>query len=155
MRWKDNYQLWMAFINAYKNRGGRVVAGSDSGFIFQTYGFGFVRELEMLQEAGFHPLETLRAATSQGAELLGLEDEIGIVDVGYCADLLIHDSNPLADFKTLYGTGAMRLNDNDGTVAWTRALRFTIRGGVIFDTAELLADVRDIVRIERERLALE
>ena len=155
VRWKENYRLWMAFINAYKNRGGRVVAGSDSGFIFQTYGFGFVRELEMLQEAGFHPLEALRAATSQGAELLGLEGEIGIVDVGYCADLLIHDNNPLADFKTLYGTGAMRLDDADGTVGWTRALRFTIRGGVVYDTAELLADVRDIVKTERERLARE
>jgi hypothetical protein len=153
IRWKQNYRLWMAFIEAYKNRGGRVAAGSDSGFIFQTYGFGFIRELEMLQEAGFHPLEVLRAATSQGADLLGLGEEIGIVDVGRIADLLIHDSNPLADFKTLYGTGAMRLDDEDGTVGWTRALRHTIRGGLVYDTAELLEDVRAMVDEEKQRIA--
>ncbi|WP_260929473.1 amidohydrolase family protein [Novosphingobium sp. 9] len=154
IRWKQNYQLWMAFINAYKNRGGRVAAGSDSGFIFQTYGFGFVRELEMLQEAGFHPLEVLRAATSQGADLMGLGDEIGVIDVGRVADLLVHDVNPLADFKQLYGTGAMRLDDeNGGGTVWQRALRYTIREGLVYDVAELLADVRDMVAQERERLA--
>ena len=47
--------------------GGRVTTGSDSGFIYQTYGFGFINELEMLQEAGFHPLEVIQAATMNGA----------------------------------------------------------------------------------------
>jgi len=54
--WKKNYKLWMTFVNEYKNRGGRVTTGSDSGFIFQLYGFAYVRELELLREAGFHPL---------------------------------------------------------------------------------------------------
>ena len=40
--WRENYQLWMTFINEYKNRGGRVTAGSDSGFIFQLYGFAYI-----------------------------------------------------------------------------------------------------------------
>lgn len=53
--WRNNFQMWMRFVNEYKNRGGRVTAGSDSGFIFKLYGFGYVRELELLQEAGFHP----------------------------------------------------------------------------------------------------
>ncbi|MEL6924186.1 MAG: amidohydrolase, partial [Bacteroidota bacterium] len=61
--WRENYQLWMTFINEYKNRGGRVTAGSDSGFIYQLYGFAYIRELELLREAGFHPLEVIRAAT--------------------------------------------------------------------------------------------
>ncbi len=152
VRWKENYRLWQAFINAYKNRGGRVAAGSDSGFIFQTYGFGFIRELEMLQEAGFHPLEVLRAATSQSAELLGLQDEIGVIDIGRAADLLVHDANPLADFKLLYGTGAMRLNEETADTDWSSVLRYTIRDGVIYDVAELLADVREMVRAEKERI---
>ena len=42
IEWKNNYKLWMTFINEYKNRGGRVTAGSDNGFIYQLYGFGFV-----------------------------------------------------------------------------------------------------------------
>jgi hypothetical protein len=40
--WKENYRLWMTFINEYKNRGGRVTTGSDNGFIYQTYGFGYI-----------------------------------------------------------------------------------------------------------------
>lgn len=63
VQWKKYYVLWMTFVNEYKNRGGRVAAGSDSGFIFQLYGFGFIRELELLREAGFHPLEVISAAT--------------------------------------------------------------------------------------------
>ncbi len=52
IEWKENYRLWMQFINEYKNRGGRVCTGSDSGFIYQLFGFGYIRELELLQEAG-------------------------------------------------------------------------------------------------------
>ena len=68
--WRDNYRRWMTFVNEYKNRGGRVCTGSDAGFIYKLYGFGFVRELELFQEAGFHPLEVVRAATMCGADLL-------------------------------------------------------------------------------------
>ena len=82
IEWKENYRLWMQFINEYKNRGGRVCTGSDSGFIYQIFGFGYVRELELLQEAGFHPLEVLRAATSEGAALCGIEGETGTVEAG-------------------------------------------------------------------------
>ncbi len=145
IEWKENYRLWMAFINEYKNRGGRVCTGSDSGFIFQLFGFGYIRELELMQEAGFHPLEVIRAATSQGADLVGLADEIGSIEIGKRADLLVHDHNPLTDFKLLYGTGAMRLNDATRQTEWHRALRYTIKDGVIYDTGELLADVRELV----------
>ncbi|MDX1554822.1 MAG: amidohydrolase, partial [Xanthomonadales bacterium] len=69
--WKENYRLWMQFLTDYKNHGGRVTLGSDSGYIWKLYGFGYVREMELLQEAGFHPLEVLRAATLHGAEALG------------------------------------------------------------------------------------
>jgi imidazolonepropionase-like amidohydrolase len=67
----------MTFINEYKNRGGRVTAGSDSGFIYQLYGLGYIRELELLCEAGFYPLEVIRAVILNGAEALGWDDEIG------------------------------------------------------------------------------
>jgi imidazolonepropionase len=146
IEWKENYRLWMAFINEYKNRGGRVCTGSDSGFIYQIYGFGYIRELELLQEAGFHPLEVIRSATLQSAGLCGIEDETGSIEPGKRADLLVHDHNPLTDFKLLYGTGAMRLNDATNSVEWHRGLRFTIKDGVIYDTAELLADVRALVK---------
>ena len=55
--WKENFRIWMQFLNDYKNNGGRVTTGSDSGYIYKIYGFGYIRELELLREAGFHPLE--------------------------------------------------------------------------------------------------
>ena len=65
--WRNFYQVWFKLLNDYKKMGGRVTTGSDSGFIYQTYGFGYINELEMLQEAGFHPLEVIQAATMNGA----------------------------------------------------------------------------------------
>ena len=97
--WRINYQRWMEFINEYKNYGGRVCAGSDSGFIYNLYGFGFIREIELLQEAGFHPLEAYRAATLKSAELLGLEDEIGTVERGKRADLVITPEKPAREHQ--------------------------------------------------------
>lgn len=145
LEWKESFRIWMQFLNEYKNRGGRVCPGSDSGFMFQVYGFGYVRELELLQEAGFTPQEVLRAATLQGAELLGIEHKTGTLEVGKEADILIHNQNPLSDFKLLYGTGAVRLNDDTNVAERKRCLDYTLKGGVIFDTGELLADVREMV----------
>ena len=150
VEWRQSFRLWMDFVNEYKNRGGRVCAGSDSGFMYQVYGFGLIRELELLQEAGFTPLEVLRAATYAGAELMGIDTDVGTLEVGKCADLLVHDANPLDDFKMLYGSGAMRLNDDTRDLDWKRCLRLTICDGVIYDTAELLADVRDLVKASWE-----
>ncbi|MDA3933712.1 MAG: amidohydrolase family protein [Gammaproteobacteria bacterium] len=142
--WKHNYQRWMTFLNDYKNHGGRVTTGSDSGYIYKVYGFGYIRELELLQEAGFHPLEVLQAATLNGAEALGMADEIGSIEVGKKADLLVVSENPLANFKLLYGTGHYRLMD-DGKPGRERGLRYTIKDGIVYDVNELLEDVRNIV----------
>ncbi len=106
----------MTFINEYKNRGGRITAGSDSGFIFQLYGFAYIRELELLREAGFHPLEVIMAATLNGAEALGMADKIGSVEVGKLADFVIVEENPLKNLKVLYGTGAIRLTEENEVV---------------------------------------
>jgi hypothetical protein len=65
--WRNFYQVWFKLVNDYKRMGGRVTTGSDSGFIYQTYGFGYINEFELLQEAGFHPLEVIQAATMNGA----------------------------------------------------------------------------------------
>jgi len=104
-----------------------------------------VRELELLQEAGFLPMEVLRAGTSHAADLLGIGEEAGVLEVGRRADVLVHRENPLADFKLLHGTGATRLNDELGVVEQKRALEYTIRSGVVFDVDELLGDVRAMV----------
>jgi len=143
--WKHNYQRWMTFLDEYKNRGGRVAAGEDAGFIFKLFGFAYVRELELLQEAGFHPLEVVRSATLSGAELLGMADEVGSIEVGKRADLVIVPENPLANFKVLYGTGHFRLDDATGQPTRTGGVRWTVKDGVVYDAPQLLADVRRMV----------
>ena len=147
--WKENYRLWMTFVNEYKNRGGRVTAGSDSGFIYQLYGFGYIRELELLREAGFHPLEVIRAATLNGAEALGMEGEIGSVEVGKLADLVIIGENPLENLKVLYGTGAIKLTEANEVVR-VGGVKYTIKDGIVYDSKALLEDVRNQVRQAKE-----
>ena len=146
--WKDNYARWMRFVNEYKNRGGRVCTGSDAGFIYKLYGFGFVRELELFQEAGFHPLEVVRAATMCGADLLakptGQPAEIGIVRPGMLADLVVVDQNPLQNFKVLYGTGHLKLDDA-GRPVRVGGVKYTIKSGIVYDAKALLADVARMV----------
>ncbi|MDF9796150.1 hypothetical protein OKW21_001413 [Catalinimonas alkaloidigena] len=150
VNWKKNYQLWMTFVNEYKNRGGRVTTGSDSGFIYQTYGFAYIRELELLRETGFHPLEVIRAATLKGAEALGRADEIGSLEVGKLADMILVEENPLANLKVLYGTGAVKLNDNN-EVERVGGVKYTIKDGVVYDAKQLLADVKAIVDEAKEK----
>ena len=150
INWKKNYQRWMTFLNDYKNHGGRVTTGSDSGYIYKTYGFGYIRELELLQEAGFHPLEVLKSATINGAQALGMSDSIGSVAVGKLADLVIVEENPIRNFKVLYGTGHAKLDDDNKPVT-VGGVKYTIKDGIIFDVKKLLEDVRKIVKKEKEK----
>jgi imidazolonepropionase-like amidohydrolase len=149
IEWKNNYRLWMTFLNEYKNRGGRVTTGSDSGYIYKLYGFDYIRELELLQEAGFHPLEVIRAATFHGAEALheasGKRPEYGLVRAGMLADLVLVEANPLANLKVLYGTGAIRVNDETGKVERVGGVKYVVKDGIVYDAKKLLADVERIV----------
>jgi hypothetical protein len=148
--WKENYRLWMTFVNEYKNRGGRVTAGSDSGFIYQLYGFAFIRELEMLREAGFHPLEVVKSATLNGAEALGMADKIGTIQVGKLADMLIVEENPLENLQVLYGTGAIKLT-KDNEVVRVGGVKYTVKDGIVYDAKQLLADVRKMVTDSKKK----
>ena len=151
--WKKNYAIWMSFINDYKNAGGRVAVGDDAGYIYKLFGFAWVRELELLQEAGFHPLEVVRSATLSGAELLGMADKIGSIEAGKIADLVIVPENPLANFKVLYGNGALHLDDATRKVTRIGGVRYTIHDGIVYDAPTLLSDVRRMVADAKAREA--
>jgi imidazolonepropionase-like amidohydrolase len=155
VEWRNNYRLWMRFVNEYKNRGGKVVVGSDTGYLYSLYGFGYIQELELLQEAGFHPLEVIRAATKIGAQVLGVEEELGTIQVGKKADLIIVDENPLHNLKSLYGTGVPSLNDATRRVERIGGVRWTIKDGVVYNARQLLADVREMVRVGKISLGMD
>lgn len=158
--WGRFYQKWQQFLNDFKNRGGIVTTGSDSGFIYKLYGFDYIRELELLREAGFHPIEVIRAATYHGALQIhkpkGLEDQLdyGILRPGMRADLVVVDENPLQNLKVLYGTGAVRLNDDTGEVERVGGVKYTIKDGIVYDARQLLADVREMVRRQKEERSI-
>ncbi|HEU4993444.1 MAG TPA: hypothetical protein VFT29_01420 [Gemmatimonadaceae bacterium] len=151
--WRNFYRVWMMFLNDYKNMGGRVTASSDAGFIYNTPGFSTIQEMELLQEAGFHPLEVIRAATYHAAETLakpkGREIEYGAVLPGMLADLMIVDQNPIANMKVLYGTGALKLNDSTGKPEQVGGVRWTIKDGIVYDAKQLLSDVARMVDEQR------
>lgn len=156
IEWKNNFRIWMSFLNEYKNRGGRVCTGSDSGFIYKLYGFDYIREMELLQEAGFHPLEVIRSATLCGAETLydpkGQNIEFGVLKPGMLADLVVVEENPVLNLKVLYGTGAVFLNDETGEVERRGGVKYTIKDGIVYDAKQLLEDV---ARMVAEAKALE
>ncbi len=147
--WKENFRLWMDFVNEYKNRGGKVGAGSDAGFIYKLYGFAYIRELELLQEAGFHPLEVIRSATMVGAQELyetkGEPPPFGVIQPGKLADLVVVEENPIEDLKVLYGTGTIRLDEETHEVRRVGGVKWTIKDGIVYDARRLLEDVARMV----------
>ena len=147
--WARMYHRWMDFVEEYKNRGGQVAVGSDVGSIYTLWGFGTIREMELLEQAGFSPLEALHAATEAGAMSLG-NRKLGAIRPGYTADLVVLTANPLDDFKVMYGTGATR-QAADGQAIHLKAVKYTIRAGVVMDSQSLLQDVQDMVTKAKSR----
>lgn len=149
VRWRQFYAKFLRLIGDYRKIGGRVTTGSDSGFIYQLYGFGYIQELELLQEAGFTPLEVVQAATLNGARTLSeptkQPPQFGALRRGMLADLVIVPENPLANFKTLYGTGRLRLHPTTGKQERAGGVRWTVKDGIIYDAPALLARVREMV----------
>jgi hypothetical protein len=149
MAWRQNYRLWMQFVNEYKNRGGTVTVGSDSGYIYNLYGFGYIQEMELLREAGFSSLEVIHAATQAGARALGHEDQVGTIRAGRKADLVIVQGNPVANLRLLFGTGSLRLNDETGQTERVGGIAYTVKDGIIYDARQLRAEVRAMVATQR------
>ncbi|MCP3920815.1 MAG: amidohydrolase family protein [bacterium] len=152
VEWRRNYQIWFAALREFADRGGKIGVGEDAGFIYRLYGFGLVRELELQQEAGFHPIDVLRHATVNNAEIMGMGHELGRIAKGYKADLAIVNGNPLANFKVLYPSGTGVYEDGEfrrgGTVEWT------IKDGFVYRGAELMGGVAALVAEARRSTTL-
>jgi cytosine/adenosine deaminase-related metal-dependent hydrolase len=141
--WRENYRIWMDALKEFGRRGGTIGIGEDAGFIYQLYGYGLIREMELHQEAGFHPIKVIQHATGNNAKILGQEGRLGRVRAGYAADLIVVDGNPLENLKVLYpgGTDIVR----DGKVTRSRGIEWTIKDGIPYHGPTLLAEVKDIV----------
>jgi imidazolonepropionase-like amidohydrolase len=86
------------FVRLFAAAGGRIAAGTDAPNQLLIPGFSEHRELELLVAAGLSPREALRAATRNGAVLLGV-DSLGLIAPGKAADLVILQKDPLADIR--------------------------------------------------------
>jgi hypothetical protein len=141
--WKENYRIWMRALLEFERRGGLIGAGEDAGFIYQMYGFGLIRELELHQEAGFHPLKVIQHATGNNAKIMGMENQLGRLRAGFKADLLVINGNPLENFKVLYPTGIEEIRD--GKVYKTGGVEWTIKDGIPFHAPTMAREVRELV----------
>ena len=137
LNWKEFYQIWFRYVKQFHDKGGLLTAGSDVG---DAGGIFMIRELELLQEAGLHPLDVIKAATTNAYQVLGMTEHCGI-RVGCAADLAVINGNPLDNFKVMYGRGygyygilPKAERERRGGVAWT------IKDGVVYDAQALLRE---------------
>lgn len=137
--WKENYRIWFQAVRDFEKLGGVIGVGEDAGFIYQVYGFGLIRELELQQEAGFQPLKVLQHVAANNAQILGEEKRLGRVRPGFLADLVVVNGNPLEDLKVFYPPRADAAAGPGGGVAWT------IKDGISYDAQRLLKEVRSMV----------
>ncbi len=108
----------LAFVGAMHRAGVTVVAGTDAMDSFLPLGGSLHAELERLAAAGLSPRQSLAAATRESARLLGMDDR-GTIAVGKRADLVLLDSDPLADIRA------------------TRQIRAVVQAGRVYDRTEL------------------
>ncbi|HEV8593369.1 MAG TPA: amidohydrolase family protein [Pyrinomonadaceae bacterium] len=147
--WKENYRIWMSALIEFERRGGVIGVGDDAGFIYQMYGFGLIRELELHQEAGFQSIKVIQHVTGNNAKILGQENLIGRIRVGFKADLIVVNGNPLENLKVLYPTGIEEVRD--GKVTKTGGIEWTVKDGIPFHAPTLAAEVREMVAKARKK----
>ncbi|MEP6779629.1 MAG: amidohydrolase family protein [Gemmatimonadaceae bacterium] len=112
----------LAVIKALHDAGVTIVAGTDYGLP----GFSLLRELELYVDAGLSPLEAIRSATAVPAQVMGLSSDVGTIESGKRADLVVLDGDPLVDIRNVrsgrWVVAAGRMFDMRGL---RRAVRFT------------------------------
>jgi imidazolonepropionase-like amidohydrolase len=87
------------------NAGIPIVVGSDSGnwstFVNFFHGPSTIREIELLAESGMPAIDVVSSATRLPAEMMGVSDRVGTIEVGNQADLIVVNDDPLQDFRAL------------------------------------------------------
>lgn len=128
--WARVFELEKQFERAFVRAGGVLLTGEDpTGIGGDLPGFGDQREVELLVEAGFTPVEAIRIATFNGAQYLGELDHIGTIAPGKQADLIVIKGDPSKNIADI---------ENVGTV---------FKDGVGYDSAKLIESARGLVGI--------
>ncbi|MDC0222930.1 amidohydrolase family protein [Gammaproteobacteria bacterium] len=90
------FDAWsLSLVNKMHQEGVKIIAGTDTPIGYLTPGYSLHKELELLSEAGLSNMDVLRSATITPAEFFGMESQMGTIEVGKLADLVILDKNPL------------------------------------------------------------
>lgn len=106
----DMQAFYTRFTGMLHQAGVRLTVGSDSGVMASPHGVSTLREMELLVSAGLSPLEAIRAATLNGADVLGLSGQVGCLAPGCAADLVLVSADPLQDIRHLYTPEAVVRN---------------------------------------------
>jgi imidazolonepropionase-like amidohydrolase len=126
--WPALFEKELEFEREFVKQGGLLLAGLDpTGFGGVIAGFGDQREVELLVEAGFTPVEAIHIATSNGAEFLGEGDKMGTLAVGKQADMVVIDGDPSGNIKDI------------------EKVETVFKDGVGYDSAKLIESVRGLV----------
>ena len=126
--WPALLKKEMEFEHEFAKEGGLLLAGLDpTGYGGVIAGFGDQREVELLVEAGFTPLEAIHIATANGAEFLGEQNEIGTIAPGKAADIVVINGNPSANIKDIEN------------------VEIVFKDGVGYDSAKLIESVKGLV----------
>ena len=116
---EKGFQKEVEIVGALHQAGITIVAGTD-----QTVpGYSLYREIELYAQAGFTPMEAIQAATIVPARVMGVDKELGTVEPGKRADLIILDANPLESIHNI------------------RTVKFVITNGTMYNCGELWSSV--------------
>jgi len=123
--WPALFKKELQFEREFVKQGGLLLAGLDpTGYGGVIAGFGDQREVELLVEAGFTPVEAIHIATSNGAEFLGELDRIGTLAVGKLADIVVIQGDPSANIKDV------------------EKVEIVFKDGIGYDSAKLIESAR-------------
>jgi imidazolonepropionase-like amidohydrolase len=126
--WAALFKKEMDFEREFAKQGGMLLAGLDpTGYGGVIAGLGDQREVELLVEAGFTPVEAIHIATSNGAEFLGELEKIGTLTAGKAADIAVIHGDPSANIKEI------------------EKVEMVFKDGVGYDSAKLIESVRGYV----------
>jgi imidazolonepropionase-like amidohydrolase len=115
------FATMQAFVRSVHRQGGRILVGTDSPVKYVAPGYGFHREMQLLTECGLTPMEVLQAGTRSAAQSLRRERDLGTVEPGKLADLVIVAGDPLKQITA------------------TRNVRWVVQNGRVYQPEALVA----------------